>query len=76
MSWLKQYPQGSNEQKVADLYASYMDTDRLEQLGLEALQQDLQRIESIKTKKIWQNFCLCGKNQSEFAILYPFLSGP
>ncbi len=47
----KQYPQGSNEQKVADLYASYMDTDRLEQLGLEALQQDLQRIESIKTKK-------------------------
>lgn len=47
----KQHPQGSNEQKVADLYASYMDTDRLEQLGLEALQQDLQRIESIKTKK-------------------------
>nr|WP_254202659.1 MULTISPECIES: M13 family metallopeptidase [unclassified Acinetobacter] len=47
----KQYPQDSNEQKAADLYTSYMDTKRLEQLGLAGLQQDLQRIENIKTKK-------------------------
>jgi putative endopeptidase len=47
----KQHPPGSNEQKVADLYASYMEANKIEQLGLAGLQQDLQRIENIKTKK-------------------------
>lgn len=47
----KQHPQGSNEQKVADLYASYMDSKRLEHIGLAGLQQDLQWIENIRTKK-------------------------
>jgi predicted metalloendopeptidase len=41
---------GSDEQKLGDLYASFMDTERLEQLGVGALKSDLARIDAIKTR--------------------------
>jgi len=41
---------GSDEQKMGDLYASFMDTARLEQLGIAALKGELTRIEAIKCR--------------------------
>ena len=39
---------GSNEQKVGDLFKSYMDVDRLESLGLSPLQDEFAKINNIK----------------------------
>ena len=41
---------GTDEQKVADLYNSFMDTDRLEELALSPLQAELDRIDAIADK--------------------------
>jgi endothelin-converting enzyme/putative endopeptidase len=41
---------GTDEQKVADLYNSYMDTDRLEELGMSPLAGELERIGAITDK--------------------------
>jgi len=44
----KQAP-GSAEQKVADFYSSYMDTKKIDALGLAPFQADLDRIAGLKT---------------------------
>ncbi len=41
---------GSDEQKVADLYNSFMDTERLEELGMAPLEAELARIDAIADK--------------------------
>jgi endothelin-converting enzyme/putative endopeptidase len=41
---------GSDEQKVADLYNSFMDTDRLEVLGMSPLENQLADIDAISDK--------------------------
>ena len=41
---------GSDEQKVADLYNSFMDTERLEELGMSPLESELELIDSIGDK--------------------------
>ncbi|MDX2437215.1 MAG: M13-type metalloendopeptidase [Acidobacteriota bacterium] len=41
---------GSDEQKVADLYSSFMDTERLEELGLSPLENQLTEIDGIADK--------------------------
>lgn len=41
---------GSEEQKIGDLYASYMDEARAEQLGIEPLRPTLAAIDRIETK--------------------------
>ena len=41
--------QGSLEQKIADYYLSYMNTDRLNELGMSPLRQGLNRLEQIQT---------------------------
>ncbi len=41
---------GTDEQKVGDLYNSFMDEGRLDQLGLKPLEADLARIDAIKSK--------------------------
>jgi putative endopeptidase len=43
-------PAGSVQQKVVDLYASWMDEARLEARGLEPIKADLAAIEAVKTK--------------------------
>ncbi|HUS23811.1 MAG TPA: M13-type metalloendopeptidase, partial [Candidatus Binatia bacterium] len=40
---------GSDEQKVGDLYASYMDEARAEELGLKPLEAELARIDAVKS---------------------------
>jgi predicted metalloendopeptidase len=40
---------GSADQKVADMYNSYMDTDRIEKLGLKPVEADLKAIVKAKT---------------------------
>jgi putative endopeptidase len=41
---------GTDEQKVADLYNSFMDTDRLDELALSPLQAELDRIDGLADK--------------------------
>jgi len=41
------FPKGSDEQKVGDLYNSFLDWETRDALGLEPLQPELERIESI-----------------------------
>ncbi|GAB3624607.1 hypothetical protein GCM10027418_26920 [Mariniluteicoccus endophyticus] len=38
---------GSDEARIADLYASFMDTDRADELGLEPLRDHLERIDTV-----------------------------
>jgi endothelin-converting enzyme/putative endopeptidase len=42
-------PKGDPRQQVGDLYSSFMDTDRIERLGLSPIQSDLNSIVTIKT---------------------------
>ena len=41
---------GSDEQKVADLYRSFMDIETLNKLGTEPIQRELDKIDALKTK--------------------------
>jgi endothelin-converting enzyme/putative endopeptidase len=41
---------GTDEQKVADLYNSFMDTEKLDQLGMAPLEDELARIDAIAEK--------------------------
>jgi endothelin-converting enzyme/putative endopeptidase len=41
---------GSDEQKVADLYNSFMDTEHLDRLGMAPLEEELARIDAIADK--------------------------
>ncbi|AVR45966.1 peptidase M13 [Christiangramia fulva] len=43
------HPEGSAEQKVGDLYASYMNSQLRDSLGMEPLKEDLQKIENISS---------------------------
>ncbi|HUR40066.1 MAG TPA: M13-type metalloendopeptidase [Verrucomicrobiae bacterium] len=42
---------GSDEQKVGDLYASFMDEAKLEELGIKPLEAELARIDALKGKQ-------------------------
>lgn len=42
--------EGSELQKIGDLYSSYMDTVRIERLGIEPLRPELQRIDALRSK--------------------------
>jgi endothelin-converting enzyme len=44
-------PPGSDSQKVGDFYQAYMDTARVESLGLEPLKQEFARIDAIATPR-------------------------
>lgn len=46
----EQYSAGSDRQKTADLYGSFMDVERLEALGLTRLQAELQRIDALRSQ--------------------------
>jgi putative endopeptidase len=45
----KDRKQGTDAQKVGDLYQSFMNTQRIESLGLEPIRADLQRVDSVKS---------------------------
>lgn len=47
----KQHTKGSDEQKIADLYQSYIDFDARNKTGLKPIQPYLDKIEKIKTVK-------------------------
>lgn len=47
----KNHPMGSDEQKIGDLYESYVDFDARDKAGLTPIQPYLERIEKIKTVK-------------------------
>ncbi len=44
-------PEGSDAQKVGDFYLSYMDTARVEKLGLKPIENDLAQIRKIATRQ-------------------------
>jgi predicted metalloendopeptidase len=45
----KDRKQGTEAQKVGDLYQSFLDTQRIESLGLEPIRADLKRIDAVKS---------------------------
>ena len=47
----KQWKTGSNEQKVADLYASFMNESALDVLVLKPIQTEINRIDALKSKQ-------------------------
>ncbi|HPI96834.1 MAG TPA: M13-type metalloendopeptidase [Gammaproteobacteria bacterium] len=42
------YEKGSDEQKISDLYNSYMDTESIEKAGLDVLNDEFKKIDNIK----------------------------
>ncbi|HEV2443492.1 MAG TPA: M13 family metallopeptidase [Steroidobacteraceae bacterium] len=44
-------PAGSNERKIADLYASYMNAKAIDSRGLKPLQPELSRVKAIRNKR-------------------------
>jgi len=42
-------PKGSNAQKVADFYKSFMNTDRIEELGYSPLSKEIEKIQALET---------------------------
>ncbi len=42
---------GSDQQKIGDLYASFMDTTRIEELGIGAIKEELDAIQALENKK-------------------------
>lgn len=58
---------GTNEQKIRDLYRSFLDTQRIEILGLSPIQSDLDKIEKAKTHR--QIAALMG--QAELGLTSP-----
>lgn len=44
--------EGSDEQKVRDLFRSYLDTDRVNSLGIEPIRDNLEKIDSINSTKL------------------------
>ncbi|MBB4639046.1 M13 family metallopeptidase [Longimicrobium terrae] len=46
----KQNAPGSDEQKVGDLYKSFMDTARIERLGIQPLRADIDRIRAVRSR--------------------------
>ncbi len=44
-------PPGSDNQKIGDLYASFMDEARIERLGVQPLQAELAAVQAVKDKK-------------------------
>ena len=47
----KQWNQGSNEQKIADLYASFIDENKIETLGIQPIQAEINRVDALKSKQ-------------------------
>jgi putative endopeptidase len=43
------FPEGSDEQKVGDLYSSYMDMEKRNELGISPLQEDFAKIDQISS---------------------------
>ncbi len=43
-------PEGSEQRKIGDLFASFMDEERAEKLGIEPIAEDLTRIDGVKDK--------------------------
>lgn len=47
----KQFAQNTDEQKVADFYASFMNEKEIESLGYQPIQTEIAKINALKTKK-------------------------
>lgn len=45
--------EGSDQQKIADMYRSFMDTNTIEKMGMEPLKDQLTQIQGIKTLQDW-----------------------
>ena len=65
----KQPPPGSNGQKIADLYRSYMDEARIESLGVTPLKGELARIAGIESK---QDLPAAFAHASSISVRVPF----
>lgn len=64
-----QAPHGSDQQKIGDFYASFMDEAAVEAQGLEPLAAELARIDALKSKKDLAEYI--GRAQRSF-VSHPF----
>ena len=69
-----QHPEGSNEQKVGDFYASGMDTATINQRGFTPIQPVLDRIESIQDVPSMMAFVAEQLKAGDYSIIYPYVS--
>jgi len=65
----KANPAGSDEQKVADFYRSFMDSAMVEQAGLKPLSQELKQIQAVRTK---QDLIALMANLRKIGVQLPF----
>ena len=68
------HPEGSNEQKVGDFYASGMDTIAINQLGFEPIQPVLDHIEAIQDVPSMMAFVAEQLKAGDYSIIYPYVS--
>jgi putative endopeptidase len=52
----KDYPKGSDEQKIGDLYKSYIDFEARNKVGIKPIQPYLEKIDNIKSIQDLQNY--------------------
>jgi len=66
------YPQGSDEQKVGDLYSSYMDMDTRNNLGIKPIEAELVKIDAIANK---EHLATYFAESNKYGIDQPFALG-
>ncbi|MCP4271461.1 MAG: peptidase M13 [Gammaproteobacteria bacterium] len=66
------YPQGSDEQKVGDLYSSYMDMEIRNKLGIKPIEAELVKIDAIANK---EHLAIYFAESNKYGIDQPFALG-
>lgn len=67
------FPEGSSEQKVGDLYASYMNMELRDSLGMTPLKEDLAKIEAISNYQDLANYFAYANKTGITVPLSPFV---
>ena len=65
-------PQGSDEQKVGDLYSSYMDMDTRNKLGIKPIEAELAKINAIANK---EHLAIYFAESNKYGVDQPFALG-
>ncbi|MCP4412654.1 MAG: peptidase M13, partial [Gammaproteobacteria bacterium] len=63
------YPQGSDEQKVGELYSSYMDMEMRNKLGIKPIEAELVKIDAIANK---EHLAIYFAESNKYGIDQPF----
>lgn len=64
---------GSNEQKVGDMYTSFMDSSKIEELGVTPIQGELDEIQALSSKQDFVKHLVQLSKQGLDALFLPFI---